>query len=717
MATLEKIRKKGPLVAAVIGFALLAFILGDLFKSGSSMFQSDRLRVAQIDGESVDYPEYEKLVTSTIENYKNQYGVTSLTESQRMRIRDMVWDNMVQSKLLEKEYEKVGLNVSSDEIFDLMQGRNVDPLVANNRVFMDPKTGKFDPGRVVYLYKNRDQDKTGQTESYLLELETRVTENKKLRKFLSLVEKSLYIPKKMVEINHKDRNYLVDFEYIGKKYNDVPDESVSVAEGELKNYYNKHKNDYKQKKSRDIVYVAFNVLPSKEDTIATQKWAEKSVKDFKLAENNKQFINFNSDQSFDKKHILKGEMQNPNVDSFLFTAPKNAVYGPYYEDGAYKLAKLIERSEMPDSIEAQGILIAINGKSIPDFTKAKQVADSLKKAIESGVKFANVAKEYSADKQSIDKGGKIGWFTEGQNAKGIPIAPYDELLNKPLNKIIAVERNFGVYLLEKTGEGAKVEKVLCGMLVRTVKPSSATYKKVYANASRFAGQNRKLKKFNESVAKEGLVKRAAPGLSDNASFIPGLESPRPLVRWAYKSDVGDVSQVFDMGNKYVVAALTEIHKEGIAPFKQVEENVKIAVLKDKKAELLLKEFNDKKADNLLLWGQKLDTDVKVAKNVSFASFQIPGIGYAPAVVANAVKLDKDKLSAPIKDENGVYAIDVKVITPALSTDKLDLSADKERSTLMLRQRIYPNPQFGGTGEVIGSLVEMADVKDERAKFF
>ncbi len=717
MAILEDIRKRGPLVAAVIGFALLAFILGDLFNSGGSLLSGDRFRIGEVDGTNIDYPEYEEQVNSTIENYKNNYGITSLSESQRIRIREMVWENMVQTVLLNKEYEEIGISVSSDELFDLMQGRNVDPLVARDRAFANPQTGRFDPSRVIYFYKNRKEDQSGQTEAYLLNLEKQVTDSKKVRKFLSLVDKGLYIPNKFVEMDYKNRNHLVDFNYIGKTYNQLSDSSVSVSKDDLKKYYSEHKKDYEQKKSRDIVYVTFDVLPSKEDSAYKLKDITSIVKDFKTAENNQQFINFNSDAPFNPEYFKKGEIENAEVDSFMFYAEKNAIYGPYFESGSYKLAKLIDKKDLPDSLEAKGILIAINGKNIPDINKAKLVADSLKNAIQSGVNFANVAKEYSADKQSVDKGGELGWVTSGQQVNGIPIAPFNELVEKPMNEIVSVERNFGVFLLVKTNQGVKVPKVQCGILEMKIVPSTTTYKAMYAKASKFAGENRSLDKFNQAIAKEGLVKKSAPGLGENASFIPGLESPRQLIKWAYNNEIGDVSQVFEMGSRYVVGALTAIKKEGIAPFEQVQSNIRMAVLKEKKAEVLLKEFEGSKSDNLNSWGQKLDTQVKEAKNVSFSSFQVPGIGYAPSVIANAVTSDKDHLSSPIKDENGVYAINVTIVTPAMTTDNLDLSQDKNRLTQMLRQRIYPNPQFGGVGELIGSLVKMADIKDERYKFF
>jgi peptidyl-prolyl cis-trans isomerase D len=717
MATLENIRKRGPLVAAVIGFALLAFILGDLFNSGGGMFTGDRFRIAEVEGENIDYRDYEAQVQTTIENYKANYGMQSLTEAQRDQIRQMVWDNMVQNILLQNEYEATGVAVSSDELFDLMQGRNVDPMVARDPAFANPQTGQFDPSRVVYFYKNRSQDQSGQTEAYLLNLEERVSENRMIRKYLTLVDKGLYIPTTQVEREFKSRNYLVDFDYVGKMYTEVPDSIVTITEEDLKAYYKEHKDDFEQETSRDIVYVTFDVLPSSKDTANTLDWVQKSKAEFKSTEDDQQFINFNSDESFDPKHYKQGDIANAEIDSFLFAAEPGAIYGPYFEGGAYKLAKLIEVKDLPDSLEAKHILIAINGQSIPDATKAKLVADSLKTVIENGVDFATVAKEYSADQLSMEEGGELGWVTEGQQVNRMPIDFFSELVDKNLNEIVVLEQNYGVHLMVKTGQGEKFKKVQVGILERKVVPSTETYKRTYANASKFAGENRKLDKFNEAVTKEGLIKRSAPGLTENGTFIPGLEAPRQLIRWAYNAKIGEVSEVFELGKRYVVGALTDIKDEGIAPLKQVENQVRLAVIKEKKAEVLMKQLNETKSADLTLWAQKLNKEVKEAKNISFTSFQVPGMGFEPTVIANAVTSEKGKISEPIKGESGVYVINVKIITPSMSTEGVDLNIDRNRLLSSLKQRIYPNPQFGGTGEVIRSLVEAADIQDERAKFY
>jgi peptidyl-prolyl cis-trans isomerase D len=717
MATLESIRKRGPLVAIIIGFALLAFILGDFLNSGGTILSGNQFRIAEINGEEIDYRDYEQQVLETTENFQKNNNLQSVTDEQRQRIREIVWDNMIQNLLLEGEYDAIGLSVSSDELFDLIQGKSVDQMVYREQAFANPETGMFDPARVVYFYKNMDQDKSGETKKYLLNLEKQVKENRLIRKYLSLVEKGLSYPMPLVENEFKDRNYMVDFEYVGKNYTEIPDSTIKIDQADLEKYYKEHKNEYKQETSRDIAYVTFDVLPSQKDTIFAKRWIDKIVDEFKATIDNKQFINFNSDIPFDPTHLKKGEIENPELDSFAFSADTGKVFGPYFERGAYKLAKLISIKNIPDSIEAKHILIVVDGKAIPDIDRAKHVADSLKTAVEGGLDFATVAKEYSADKSSLEDGGKLGWTTEGQNVNQMPLQPYDELIDKRTNEIVVVEKNYGVHLLVKTASDEISRKVQLGILERKIVPSTETYQKTYSLASKFAGENRNYKKFEEAISKEGLVKKEAPGLTENGSQISGLESPRQLIRWAYKAKIGDISEVFELGNRYVIGALIDIKDKGIAPLKQVEEMVKLMVLRDKKAEIMTGQFSELLPADLTGLSQKLKTNVREAKNVSFTSFTIPGLGYEPVVIATVVTNEKGKISQPIKGENGVYIVNVKTITPSMATDKMDLSADKNRLIMDLQGRIYPNPNFGGTGQVIGALKESADIKDLRSKFY
>ncbi len=705
MATLENIRKRGPLVAIIIGFAMLAFILGDFLRSGNNILSGNRFRIAQVDDVDIDYRDYEQRVKQATEQFKQQYQTNSIDDRQREEIRRQVWEGMIQEIILQNQFDEIGLQVSADELFDMVQGRNVDPLIQQIPAFRNPQTGMFDPALVIYFLKNMDKDPN--SKAAWLNIENQIKQKRLSNKYITLILKGLYITKHQAETAFKERNYLVDFNYVAKRYSEVSDSSISISDNDLKAYYKEHKKDFEQEASRDIAYVTFDVIPSKTDTAYTLEWIKKAKPEFEAEENIKQYVNFNSDIPFNEKHYKKGEIASFELDSFMFSNEINAVYGPYLEDGAYKLARITEKKDMPDSISVKHILIQINGKDIPDIEKAKAVADSLKNAIENGANWDEVVKNFSADNTTLDKGGDLGEFAEGQRAFGI--FPYKELLDEEKGQIKTVETQYGVHLLVKTGETERVPKVQVAILARNIVPSSETYQNIYAQASKFAGENRKLKDFDKAIQENKLLKKVAPRLSENETFIAGLTSPRPMIRWAFSAELGDVSQVYELGNRYVVAAVTAIREKGIAPFEQVKEEVRFFVAKEKKAEYLQKELAKLMPTDLNTAANKLNTEVGEAKNVSFSSNQIEGIGFEPVLIARAVGSEKNKVEGPVKGNNAAYLYEVTIITSATDVGKVDLTPEINKLQSDMQQRaIY---------QVINALKESTDIVDERSKFY
>jgi len=705
MATLENIRKKGPLVAIIIGFAMLAFILGDFVRSGNNILSGNRYRIAQVDDVSIDYRDYEQRVKSAIEQFKQQYQTGSIDDRQREEIRRQVWEGMIQEIVLQKQFEEIGLEVSADELFDMVQGRNVDPLIQQIPAFRNPQTGMFDPAMVIYFLKNMDKDP--KSKAAWLNIEEQIKQKRLNNKYINLIIKGLYVTKAQAETAFNERNYMVDFNYVAKRYSEVSDSSITISDSDLKAYYKEHKKDFKQEASRDIAYVTFDVVPSEQDTAYTLDWVEKAKPEFAAEENIKQYVNFNSDVPFNEKHYKKGEIANFELDSFMFSNEVGAVYGPYFEDGAYKLARITDKKEMPDSIEVKHILVQINGKDIPDIERAKAIADSLKTEIEKGADFAELVKNFSSDQTTLEKGGDLGMFAEGQRAFGI--IPYDELLDEKINQVKPVETQYGVHLLVKTKETERVPKVQIAVLVRNIVPSSDTYQSIYAEASKFAGENRTLEAFNKAIQEQGLLKKVAPRLSENETFIAGLTSPREMIRWAFKAELGDVSQVYEFGNRYVVAALTAIREKGTAPFEQVKEEVRFFVAKEKKAEYLQKEMAKFLSGDLNTAASKLNTEVNEARNVSFSSNQVEGLGFEPVLIADVVSSEKNKVGGPVKGNNGVFLYEVTIITPAMDVTKVDLKPEINKLQSDLQQR--------AVFQVVNALKESAEIIDERSKFY
>jgi len=706
MATLQSIRDRaGILIAIIIGLAILAFVLGDFLGQGSSgIGMKKKLEIAEIAGESVSYLDFDKRINDLTEIYKLS-GQTTIDEATVTSIRQQTWDQMVREFVMMKEYKKLGLSVSSDELFDLVQGEN--PHAYIRQIFTDPQTGIFDRGALIRFLKNLENDETGNQRKYWMFMEKQINDEKLFTKYLSLVRKGLYVTTLQAEAEIAENNKQVDFSYIIQRYSDVNDSTVSVSDEELHKYYNDHKDNYKQSASRDIEYIVFDVNPSPKDVSDSEEWINDIKSDFEETNDVAQFVNANSDIPYDYRNYKDGELPEV-INDFMFSSEEGAVYGPYLENETYKLTRLTTKNMLPDSVRARHILISPSPERSPE--RSKQVADSLKNLIDTGVDFALLATLNSDDQGSAQLGGDLGWFTEGSMVK-----PFnDASFYGKKGDITVIESQFGFHIIEILDQGPKVNKVQVGILARTIQPSSNTYQNIYSEASRFAGTNNTNDKFISAIEEGGLNKRVANDIKEGDRQIPGLESPRFLIRAVYENKKGSIvldqnnQAVFELDDKFVVAYLTDVKEEGIATFEQVKEDVKLNAVKKKKAESLIKTLNEKMAgvNTLDDLAGKIKTNVQEATDINFNSFSVPGAGIEPDVIGTVVNLSENVISKPIEGLNGVYVVQVTAVTEGEG-----ISSETEKNNLI---SIYQNRV---NFETYNALLENANVKDKRAKFY
>jgi len=298
-----------------------------------------------------------------------------------------------------------------------------------------------------------------------------------------------------------------------------------------------------------------------------------------------------------------------------------------------------------------------------------------------------------------------------QYVNQIPLQPFNELMNKKTNELVLVEKEYGYHLLVKTSESTSQKKVQVGIISRKISPSTETFQNIFAIASKFAGENRNIKQFDAAITKLGYTRGIANGITENESKIPGLETPRKLIKWAFEAKTGEVSDVFELGKRYVVGTLVVIREKGIAPFEQVESLVKQEVIKNKKAEKMIAECNQNISLGIAGLAQKFNAEMREAKNVSFSSDKITGMGFEPKVIAVAVTSQKEKISKPIQGLNGVYVLNVKIITDGTKTEGVDLSIEQKSLKDNLQGKV------AGTMQFIGALRESSIIKDYRFKFF
>ncbi|MDD2197008.1 MAG: SurA N-terminal domain-containing protein, partial [Bacteroidales bacterium] len=657
MATLEKLRNRaGTLVAVVIGLALLAFILGDLFGSGGSLFTRNQFEIAEIDGNSIPYQNYQERVDYLTELNKASRRQSALDEQTMESIREEVWNGMVQEHVLGDKYKSLGIAISTDELFDLVQGRNIHPIIRQE--FGDRQTGEVDPTLVVQFLKNMEADPSGLQKQIWLYLESLIIRDRLFTKYNNLIGKGLAVTGLQAEQSLESRSKRVDFNYLVGRYSSINDSTITVTDSEIKSYYSKHKNEFKQQAARDVEYVVFPINPSQDDYVAAEKWINEIKNDFVTAVDPVQFTNLNSDIPFDGTFFKKGEFPNEEIDQWAFGANVGDTLGPIFSDDSYKIAYLVQIAQLPDSVKARHILIGPEGNTQEDYNAAKAKSDSLMALVNSR-NFAKLAEENSQDPGSASMGGDLGWFNDGAMVK-----PFnDACFEGKKGDIVLVESQFGFHIIEILDKGVPAKKVQIAVLERDIVPSTRTYQTIYQKASEFAGLQNTYDKFIDAVQDQKLAKRLASNLKEADRIIAGLENPRELVRWAYKSNAKEVSPVFEFGDNFIVATLKSVKEDGTAPIEQVKDQIKAEVIKDKKAEILLQDFSAAKNNAASIDDIAADLSLAVqnASRISFASFSLPSVGFEPAVIAAAVGASEGDIAGPIKGNSGVYLLSVTAV--------------------------------------------------------
>jgi len=705
MATLQNIRNRGGLlVAIVIGLALGAFILGDMLNSGSKLMTPSKMKIAEIDGESVQYPDFQRKVEELSEVYKMNTQKTTIDEATWEQIREQVWQGYLQENIIGKATDKLGIAVTAEELFDLVQGSNPHPII--QQLFKNPKTGAVDKATIIQFLKSLETTATAQQKSYWLYIESQIKLDRLRTKYSSLVSKGLDVTTDEAKKSLEAKNKSVNFQYVVLNYSTVADASVNVSDNELKEYYNKHKDEYKQEKTRKIEYVTFEVLPSSSDIANTQKWLNDTKPEFASATDNKQFISVNSDIAFDPGFFKKEEL-SPALATWAFNAQPGDFYGPYLENNEYKLAKLDQFKMMPDSVQASHILIS--PQTAGTIEKAKAKVDSIKRLIENGADFAAMAKKFSEDQGSAAKGGDLGWFKRKQM-----VPEFEEVaFSGEINKLNIANTRFGFHLIKTIKKGKETNEVRLAILARKVEPGTETYQKIYSEVSKFASENQTAEAFSKAVVAQKLDKKMA-SLKENDREVPGLETSRQLVKAAFSAENGKVlvnnenSSIFEFGNKFVIGILTGATEEGNSTFEEAKVRVDMVVRKEKKAQMLAEKLKNAAAGQSDLSGvaSKLSTEVKDAAGINFNSFSIPAIGTEPAVIGTVSFLPEGKISVPIEGNNGVYL--AKVTSVSKSDDK-NVKGEKKR----LEQSL----DYRASSQVFESLKKVAEITDRRAKFY
>jgi peptidyl-prolyl cis-trans isomerase D len=685
MVRLENIRNRSGLLLVVIGLAMLAFILTDLLSSSNGAVSTD-LVLGEVGDEEIDYQAFEQRVQQALEAQRASNPSVNVDQ-----IRNSVWNQVVRETILNNQYNDLGLEVSSSELFDMVQGDNPYPTVEQS--FTNPETGQFDRARLLqFLKEDINNDETGQAMQQWLNFEEAIRKERQNNKYNALVAKGLSASDWEAQLTKKHQSEIRNVSFVQIPFQSIPDSLISVTDSDLKSYIKENSSKYQQTASRTIEYVVFNVSPSADDKNDAQDWIQDVKSDFSQTDNDELFVRKNSDVFKRVMFVSKDDLTD-DVKS-LSTAQAGTVIGPLKQNAnTLRLAKLVEKASRPDSVKARHILI-----TTPD---ADVKIDSLKNVISKGQSFATLAEKFSQDQGSAVKGGDLGWFTEGLMVEEFNNACF----SARKGELVVVNTQFGTHLIEVVDKSKSTEKYKVAYLDRQITYSTTTYQNVFAKAGKFAAENSDYEQFDASATAENLSKRIADELQESTISIPGLENPRELVRWAYKSEVGDVSDVFEFGNKIVVATLTSIKKEGLKDVEDVRAEVETLVRNQKKSERLMEELSGYSSLDEI--SSNYGSTINTAEGLNFSSTQVPNLGDQPEFVGAAFAVEQGQVSGVFTSKKAVFTLKVdKVIAAAENSDFSNA-----------KNSIINSLQSRSSFQAYQALVELFDVKDNRAKFY
>ena len=698
MATLGKIRNRSGLLLTVIGVAMLAFILGD-FMSSLGSGGGGSIYVGEVLGEDVMRKAYEVKVEEGIENWKSQNQQGVLNQTTTAQIRSQIWDQYVRDLIMNNEFGKLGIDVSDDEFFELLQGLNVHHEISKVPAFQDQATGQFDRTKVLGYLKQIDQDPTGEARTRWVGFQKYLIGLIKTSKYNSLVSNAMYVTGEEAKLKFNENSQNITFNYVAIPFSSVADSMVEPTESELANYYDDNKSDYEQAASKDVDFVVYTVIPSQEDDATTKSAITDLKADFTIFEDYDLMARRNSDNTSARfTFTTKEGLADKNWEE-LFNAEEGTVIGPYQaSQGVYRIAKLAIAQNRPDSVEARHILITPTETMSLDSVNIR--IEAIKAQIQSGTDFGDLAQKNSDDKGSAIKGGDLGWFSEGAMVDEFNEACF----TSKRGDLSVVTSQFGVHLIEVTKTSRAVRKVKIAFIDRNVEPSTETYNTYYSQAAQFAGKilNEGIA-FDSLVAQQNLVKRSDSKVTADKQSIVGLPNSREMVRWMSTADKETVSEVFQFENSYVVAYLTKEHIKGNVPLEDIKEQISALVVKDKKADYITAAIT---GDDLAAIATNNGQTVVSAQRANLANLSLQGIGYEPELVGSIFGTAVGSVSSPIAGANAVYVVQVTAKDDAKTTGDFT----KQKQEVKKGAAAYAN---GAAYKVLNT---EADVKDNRSDF-
>jgi peptidyl-prolyl cis-trans isomerase D len=704
MSLINKIRERSGLAVGVIAVSLILFIVGsDLLGGRSTLFGSGDQEVGEIAGKSIENQDFQAKIEQIAAQYEQQTGRRP-GEQEMVQVREQAWNQLIFETAYQKEFDKLGLAVSPDELVDMVQGENISPEV--RQAFTNPQTGVFDRNQIIQYLKGLNNVPPAQKAQWA-SFEQQLSVNRVREKYDNLLRLTSFVTTAEAQKEYQAQNTKADTKFLFVPYYSVNDTTVKVTDSELEDYLSKHKDEFTGANTRSIQYVTFAVNPSKEDSASLYSEIKSLARGLGAAKNDSTFARQNSDVPTPLYQTI-GEMPE-QLRAAVPTFAPGGVYGPFRDGSTYYIYKYGgTKKDTSFTVRASHILIRATAKTDSAKAQAKRRAEGILKQVQGGASFEALA-QTNSDDGSAQQGGDLGYFkNNGGMVKPFETAVFGFSGTGLIPRV--VETDFGYHIIKVTEPKTNILYRVAG-IGKTITPSEATTNEAYQKASQFAANSQSKEEFLENAKKDkALVVANGDRIPETASSVNALADARQVVRWAFdeKTDIGKVSEPFQVGEQYVVAVLTGRTNKDKISIDDFRPELTAKVRNQKKAEQIMAKLGNV-TGTLEAAAQKYGAGaiVETAEDINLATGFLRSAGVDPIALGRVFGLKAGKRSKPFAGESGVLVVEPSRITPAPNVADYNTYKTMIQQNLAQRSTVYTNE----------AIKESSKIVDKRAKLY
>lgn len=660
MALIGKIRNNMWLVIVLLAVALGGFILMDMTSASNRGSFGSRTTIGEVAGQKIDYIDFQKAESALYGGSGDQYSKKS-----------SLWNYYVENAIVTDIAGENGIDVSGEELTELEFGANLSPVVQS--FYRNPQTGQVDRNQLNEIKTAIDEGKVSNPEfaASFNELRKQVIKTQKQTKLVNLVSKSLYTPTWQAETLDKINNESATLEYVRIPFETIADTEVSLTDEDFAAYIKENEVKYTNKEEvRNLSYVVYDVKATQEDSMKIKEELTGLATQFAASTNDSLFA-LNNNGFYGSNYVKSDDLTGPLKDT-VKSLSVGQVYGPYIDNNAYVVAKLVGKKVIADSAKASHILRSVANGDPMQLVAAQAYIDSIKTLINSGsVTFADAATANSQDPGSASKGGDLGSFAPGAMVPEFN----DAVFNGKVGSLYTVTTQFGVHLIKVNNLIYKSNELKYNVayLAQAIIPSEGTQNAILDKVVSALEGTKKIEDLTKLIV-DSMKIETVGGLKKNDFTLGNLglgQTSRDIVKWAFDDDtnVGDVSPdvhiYTDAANyvdsKYVVVALKSIDKPGVASVESIKETIEPLIRNKKKGEKIKSKIS---GTDITAIATSFGLTPGLAENITFGRGAFPDGGQEPLVIGKSFALAAGAVTEPIVGSNGVYVVKVATKTPA-----------------------------------------------------